>query len=110
MTNVYNQLSFKNSIYDFIIQLCICNNSHIIKKFKRSIENKINKALSIEVILEKSYIVEALSLMTLNEKQMISIEEDFNERILNDVEKRKDDISNRVFYINRKSFFSNINM
>lgn len=110
MTNIYNQLSFKNSIYDFIIQLCICNSSHIIKKIKRSIESKINKALSVEVILEKSYIVEALSLMTLNEKQMSSIEEDFNERLLKDVENRKDDMSSRVFYINRKSFFSQINM
>jgi len=105
-----NGFSFKNTFFDFLIQISLCNKIHYIKKMKRSIENKLNKALSIEVILEKSYKEEVLSLMTFNEKQLFLVEDDFNESILNEEENKKDQKSNKVFNINRKSFINKINM
>ena len=67
----YNYPTYQ-AFKEFFIQLCPCSKDNGLKKFKNNIELKMNKSLSIEVILEKLYLIEVLSLVSLTEPQEIN--------------------------------------
>ena len=85
--NVTNlKYSLKTSTLDFIIQACCCNKSNLLKQMKKNIVSKFNQALSIEILLEKIYMVEALSSFVFSEDQLLNTYNHFTERILDNKE------------------------
>ena len=57
---------------EFFIQMCPCFKNNNLKKFKNNIELKMDKSLSIEIMIEKFYMIEVLSAVALTESQQVN--------------------------------------